>query len=87
MPCNEITIISVNFEYADEQTLCEALAELGLDRVVSLRNGQLVGSRLVLTEERIKEVKRAYAAQVVKQAAKKFGWKLNKQGQKLTLKR
>jgi len=96
MPCYEVRTISVEFRAENRDVLDAAIKQLGwgairafADRVtlpgISL---DLEAGRAEVQEGfqgRLNELKRAYATEAVRAAAKKVRWSCKQQGQKLTV--
>ena len=90
MPCYTIKKTTVNVSTMDVATLIDGLTAAGFDTrldektVVFYRDGfyhTYHNGVLTLASRNVEglttEVKRAYSAQIVRQSAKQFGWKLN----------
>ena len=75
MPCDEVRTVTLDLPNLDKATMQEALEALGYQAAVSYQEGKLV-SRIPLTEDRVKKIKREYSRQAVKKIAKKRKWTL-----------
>ncbi len=86
MPCYTVRTVTVELEAANEAVLIQGLKAAGF-RVVQSPDGLLVtkggrGARIasgrIILDERdrslIPEIKRAYAAEAVRSAARRYGW-------------
>lgn len=74
MPCWTKSESTIAVDKMDGDLAKAAIAAAGYAGQISYENGQLTSTRLTLTEEHTAQVKRAYAAEVIKSTAKKFGW-------------
>lgn len=78
MPCYQQRTMSIDLGKLDPVLLGEAMDDLGYNKYFYTYDAaagriSLEGSAADLS---IDEIKRAYSAQVVKQTAKRFGWKI-----------
>lgn len=85
MPCYEEREILLDLNLADQETLKEALKELGWSSLY--RNGKIVASGDESAEEIIATVKKKYAEKLVQKIAKRKGWQTSKNGNRITIRR
>jgi hypothetical protein len=94
MPCYQVRTTTVQFEVANVELLIGALLDTGLasDRGQAQAEAERVVKTGRLTvaqgrEDLIDATKRSYAARAVKQAAKRYGWRVTQSGKKYQLAR
>lgn len=94
MPCDQVRMMDVQFgEQTDHGLFAEALKEMGFNVSVSgnqvtftrgYQTGYMRDGRLSIPQEmqgQVSTMKREYSKQVVKSAAKRFGWALQQDKQ------
>lgn len=86
MPCDAVREVTLDLEVADQDVLVDGLTAIGAsvstygDRIVVAHNGTyatIQGGKITVNEGReaiANEIKRAYAAEAIRSATKRYGW-------------
>lgn len=84
MPCDTVRETKVDLGNVNGDLLRAALAELGVMNY-TLKNGVVTFTPTWNANPDVNAIKRAYSATVLQTQAKRFGWSVQKQGEKFVL--
>lgn len=77
MPCDTITTVKLKIERADHHLMDMAIKASGVSATFDASTSELI----VRNEGDGNKVKRAYSAELIRQNASKFGWRVKQTGE------